>query len=56
MEQDVVWTLAAFGVLAVTIIAVKILVHTKAQQLEESRKANAADESSQIEPDPKVDS
>ncbi len=45
MDQDIVWTLSAFGVLAFAIIGVKILVHTKAQKLEEARKAKASEQS-----------
>lgn len=51
MEQDVFWTLVAFGVLAFAIIGVKILVHTKAQQIEENRKSKPTDTASDDEND-----
>lgn len=51
MEQDVVWTLIAFGVLAFVIIAVKIFVHSKAQQLEQNRQAQSTNTNSDNESD-----
>lgn len=39
MEQDVVWILVGFGILAAAIIGLKIFVHTKAKEMEAERKS-----------------